>query len=193
MFHCNEQYYTYLKAKYFHDDDVSKKSLMTEDPYELIKLQKKIKNFDRNTWLPEAEHILYLANMAKYSQNSTARTAHLNTRNDVLGEASYSKIWGIGSSLYDPHSMNMNWSGRNVMGKILMEIRDSLRERQSFDENNTQVSSKPSPEEYSHYSNRSCWFCGEMNHISKNCRHGQAIQCNSCFSLGHKAKFCSYS
>ena len=39
---------------------------------------------------------------------------------------------------------------------------------------------------------RKCWFCGESNHISQNCRHGKKITCHSCNGLGHKAKFCEY-
>ena len=37
-----------------------------------------------------------------------------------------------------------------------------------------------------------CWFCGEENHVSNNCRHGQKIKCHICGILGHKAKVCSY-
>ena len=36
-----------------------------------------------------------------------------------------------------------------------------------------------------------CWFCGERNHISTNCRHGKRIFCYTCQGEGHKAKFCS--
>ena len=38
--------------------------------------------------------------------------------------------------------------------------------------------------------NRKCWFCGENNHVSHNCRHGHKITCNSCQQLGHKSKHC---
>jgi ribA/ribD-fused uncharacterized protein len=189
-FYYNEQYYTYCKARFFHDNDAAQKALQIQDPYELVKLQKKIQNVDRVEWLPEAEQTLYLANMAKYSQNTKAREALLQTRNDIIGEASFSRTWGIGSSLYDPESLNLNWSGRNIMGNILMQIRDSLCNKH----NEKQTMSSPMKQRSSQASqhNRSCWFCGETNHVSKNCRHGQKIQCNSCYSLGHKAKFCLY-
>ena len=37
---------------------------------------------------------------------------------------------------------------------------------------------------------RYCWFCGEKNHVSQNCRHGQKITCHNCNMLGHKSKMC---
>ena len=39
--------------------------------------------------------------------------------------------------------------------------------------------------------NKLCWFCGETNHVSINCRHGQKIYCFQCQGLGHKAKNCT--
>ena len=35
-----------------------------------------------------------------------------------------------------------------------------------------------------------CWFCGEANHVSHNCRHGHKLTCHNCQALGHKAKNC---
>ncbi|CAC5422129.1 unnamed protein product [Mytilus coruscus] len=37
----------------------------------------------------------------------------------------------------------------------------------------------------------SCLYCGEGNHISKNCRHGQYLQCKRCNEYGHKLKHCN--
>ncbi|CAC5401895.1 unnamed protein product [Mytilus coruscus] len=37
----------------------------------------------------------------------------------------------------------------------------------------------------------SFWYCGEGNHISKNCRHGQYLQCKRCNEYGHKLKHCN--
>ena len=190
-FICNEQYYTYQMARYFDDSEAAKMSMEIEDPYELVALHKKI-NVNSDAWQSEAERTLYLANMAKYSQNSSARKALLGTGNDVIGEASYNRTWGIGSSIHDPNSMKLNWLGRNKMGQILMNIRDVLTERRSdrrYHDDDRSVIRTSSRQTAQH--KKSCWFCGETNHISKNCKHGQAIQCSYCMSLGHKAKFCN--
>ena len=37
---------------------------------------------------------------------------------------------------------------------------------------------------------RGCYNCGERNHVTNNCRHGQPVVCTSCNRRGHKAKFC---
>lgn len=181
MYNCNEQLYTCTMAKYFGDQDIVKEAMATSDPYRLVELQKKVKNFNRISWLPEAKRTLYLANMAKYTQNATARNSLLNTKGNIIGEASYSRTWGIGAPLHDPRSFSPNWSGENIMGNILMDIRKSLLCEKK--ESRTQISKKQLVE-------KSCWFCGEQNHISRNCKYGQEIQCRSCFNYGHKEKFC---
>ena len=192
-FYCNEQYYTYEMARYFRDEDAARNALLIQDPYELVSLQKKIKNVDRKAWFNEAKRTLFLANTAKYSQNSSAREALLRTGDNIIGEASYNRTWGIGSSLYDPQSMNLNWKGQNTMGNILMDIRDTHCQGQNKDQTfRSSTVSTPTRSSQSNQYDRFCWFCGESNHISKNCKHGQKVQCNSCLSLGHKAKFCSY-
>jgi ribA/ribD-fused uncharacterized protein len=174
-------------AKFFKDNEAAKESLQIKDPYKLVALQKNIKHFDRKNWAIEAERTLYLANMAKYTQNVDARQKLLSTYNDVLGEASYNRTWRIGGSLHDNRCMYpRNWSGRNAMGNILMNIRDILNDRPPSDN----YISPTFQETSDSHPKKTCWYCGEFNHISKNCQHGQKVCCNSCLSLGHKAKFC---
>ena len=161
-------------AMFFNDKDVAARSLSIVDPYELIKLQKEIVNYDRYRWEPKAKQVLHLANIAKYTQNVKAREALLNTADDFIGEALFNKTWGIGMSIKDVCSLNTNtWTGKNVMGRILMDIRDTLSPKPS---------DQPQSPRGQHFMarKRPCWFCGEENHISKNCRHGQKIQCDRC-------------
>ena len=39
-------------------------------------------------------------------------------------------------------------------------------------------------------SERHCWYCGEANHVSNKCRHGEKISCHNCQKLRQKAKCC---
>ena len=189
-FTCIEYYYTHALATFFHDESTAKKALATDDPYELVGLHKKVANYDLRKWLPEAEKVLYMANLAKYSQNSSARTALLETQDNLIGEASYSRKWGIGIPIQDKNAMNHHsWTGKNIMGKILMKIRDALAS------DNDSVRKNSSEGYYRHdkhnNQNQTCWFCGEQNHLSENCKHGYELQCNYCYQYGHKAKFCT--
>lgn len=74
---CNEQYYTYSMAKLFSNDSIAQKALETTDPYKLVELHKRMPNYNHRKWLHEGQRTLYMANMAKYSQNSKARIALL--------------------------------------------------------------------------------------------------------------------
>ena len=185
-YNCNEQYYTHELANFFGDKETARKALLTEDPYELVALHKNIANYDQRKWVPVGERVLLRANLAKFSQNSAAQKALLDTQSDIIGEASYSRQWGIGIPI---QSMNVfdhrHWTGKNIMGNILMNVRKTLM---NIDNENTRHE-----RQYRHNERQSCWFCGERNHISKNCRHGQKIQCTVCFEYGHKAKFCNYA
>ena len=207
-FSCNEQYYTYCLAKFFRDETTAQKVMQTEDPYELVKMHKNVSNYDAHKWQPEADRTPYLANTAKYTQHMEARTTLLNTGKDEIGEASYSKRWGIGIPIQDRRALERrNWTGQNVMGNILMRIRDSFlrsskKENYSFakkdyysfskkDNNSFSMKDNYSMSKHGHYDeSKSCWYCGEQNHVSKYCRHGQMLQCNTCYGYGHKAKFC---
>ena len=37
---------------------------------------------------------------------------------------------------------------------------------------------------------KACHFCGERNHMKKDCKHGHPILCNRCHCPGHKQKMC---
>ena len=46
----------------------------------------------------------------------------------VLLEANpFDKFWGIGTSLFDTSVWSENkWNGKNMLGKLLMKVRESL-------------------------------------------------------------------
>ena len=191
-YNCNEQYYAHSVATFFHDKETAEKVLMTDDPYELVALHKKVKNYSQHKWLPHGEKVLFMANLAKYTQNGSARKALLDTADDFLGEASYSKKWGIGIPIQDKNALDYRkWTGLNIMGNILMKIRDTLTNKRPLGENLTLECQSYNRQYNRQYDQtKACWNCGEQNHVAKNCKHGCKLQCNSCYEYGHKAKFC---
>ena len=73
----------------------------------------------------------------------------LETNDKIIAEASPNdSIWGIGLSKYDKDATNpKNWKGKNLLGFILMDIRDEFggdnnknnnKINQKNDENNSE-------------------------------------------------------
>lgn len=71
---------------------------------------------------------VYTGNLLKFSQNEELKQKLLDTENKILVEASpYDKIWGIGLSVSDKDFYNpILWKGENLLGKILMKVRNTL-------------------------------------------------------------------
>ena len=67
---------------------------------------------------------------AKFKQNKDILEKLLGTGNELLAECSpYDKKWGIGIDIDDPDRLVMQkWKGQNFLGRILMEVREELRE-----------------------------------------------------------------
>ncbi len=102
------------------------------DPEKCKKLGKKVRNLDVEAWAKCKEEIVYHANLAKFSQNEKALQYLLSSGNKILVEASpYDTIWGIGLEAADVDSTHPDrWRGQNLLGKILMRVRDDLKPAQ---------------------------------------------------------------
>lgn len=103
--------------------------LSEKDPNKCKKLGSQVKDFDDETWEKEGYMIAKNSCLAKFQQNEDLKTLLLNTGDSILAEASpYDKKWGIGLK---PNNRDVydikKWQGRNLLGKILMEVREELR------------------------------------------------------------------
>ncbi|MEO1260839.1 MAG: NADAR family protein [Bacteroidota bacterium] len=118
------------KAKLFNDTDMFEKIIFTNSPKSAKSYGRKVKNFDDTTWKKNRYQIVREGNLHKFSQHENLKNFLLSTGSSVLVEASpYDKIWGIGlgqntKGIEDPHT----WKGLNLLGFVLMEVRDKLRE-----------------------------------------------------------------
>ena len=67
--------------------------------------------------------------IAKFAQNDDLRRVLLETENRILGEAAQRDLfWGIGLSLRAKEVLDRSkWKGKNTLGTLLMEVRDSYR------------------------------------------------------------------
>jgi len=127
-YHTAEHWMMACKARLFADAEILEKIISTPSPATAKSLGRKVKRFDAATWDAEKFDFVTKGNFHKFSQHASLKQFLLNTREQVLVEASpYDRIWGIGlaaghSGIENP----ANWNGQNLLGYALMEVRDKL-------------------------------------------------------------------
>lgn len=99
-----------------------------KNPAQCKKFGKNVRALDTAAWDQCKEEVVYHANLAKFSQNPSLQKLLIDTGSNVLAEASpYDKTWGIGLDARHPDSADPSkWTGKNLLGKILMKIREEL-------------------------------------------------------------------
>lgn len=129
LYKTAEHYMMAGKAKLFNDQEILEKIVKAETPDQAKSLGRKVKNFDSKLWDEHKYEIVKNANLLKFSQNSKFKDFLLSTDNKILVEASpYDRIWGIGMLETDSRAKNpANWDGENLLGFVLMEVRDQIR------------------------------------------------------------------
>ena len=128
-YNCCEQYMMYKKATLFNDKEIAIKILEEKDPSNQQKLGRQIKGFIPEKWDKNKIGIVWYGNYLKFTQHDDLRKRLLATEDKIMAEASpYDLIWGIGFRANDDLALNQrNWKGQNLLGKVLMSVRDALR------------------------------------------------------------------
>ena len=116
------------KAILFKDFKTAKMIMRTNNPLTIKRLGRRVSGFKRSVWEEKAKDIVKTANMAKFSQNPKLKKQLVATYPDILVEANpFDKIWGIGLSSDDSRAKNKRqWKGKNQLGYILTEVRNSF-------------------------------------------------------------------
>ena len=129
LFDNAEQAMMVAKANTFEDFDIIPEMMSTDDPLEIKRLGRKVKNFDKIVWDNLGEDIVYQINLAKFNQNTQLRDQLLKTEDSIIVEASpMDRIWGIGLSINNPKSLDKDqWRGQNLLGKVLMRVRNTIQ------------------------------------------------------------------
>lgn len=127
LFNNTEQLFMYLKAEFFKDKESMDLILKTPIPQEVKLLGRGVKNFINDKWDKVRYDMMLLANRLKYS-HAEFKEKLLKTGNKELIEANEAdKIWGCGLYADNPLILNnLNWTGQNLLGKVLMQIREEL-------------------------------------------------------------------
>ncbi len=123
-----EQYMMSQKARLFHDEVRYTAILRATDPNDCKKLGKQVTPFDPKIWDGAKYEIVKAGNRAKFEQNPDLKAKLLATGTAILAEASpRDKIWGIGKTARTAAEVDPSeWPGKNLLGKILMELREEF-------------------------------------------------------------------
>jgi len=117
-------------AKVFNDQENLQKIMVAdtadEVSYELDDVPG-LENQDK--WNDNIKQLLYDVNIAKFNQYPELVTRLLETKTAILGAyIPNDNLIGIGLSLDNIQSKNpINWTGQNLLGKVLMDIREKFK------------------------------------------------------------------
>ena len=127
----SEQFMMYHKVMMFRKYGLGDQILHTKEPAKCKKIAgQKFPEFDATLWEKTCVTIVKRGVKAKFIQNTGILELLLSTGNAILAECSpYDRKWGIGIDIKDPdHNVIAKWKGKNLLGRILMEVRDELRQ-----------------------------------------------------------------
>ena len=130
---CIEQYMMFQKVALGGRYDLVDKIMKTSDPATMKEYAGKeyYDNYSTvaTTWEKIRKNVIKRGIRAKFQQNSELLTQLLDTGNAILAECSASDtIWGIGINLHDKKWRDVeNWRGSNLLGIILMELRQEFK------------------------------------------------------------------
>lgn len=126
-FNSTEQYMMHAKALLMKDDGTATKIAAATHPSEAKLLGRQVKGFDQEKWNACCEAIVEAANYAKFSQNEDLKEVLVGTGRRTIVEASPDdKIWGIGFDADHAEGKETEW-GSNLLGKVLMKVRERLQ------------------------------------------------------------------
>jgi ribA/ribD-fused uncharacterized protein len=128
-YNCSEQYMMHKKALLFNDIEVANLIMEQIHPRQQKMLGKEVRGFVKSIWDENCQDIMVEGLISKFTQNERLKQTLLNTGETILVEASpYDKIWGIGLSENDPRALDeTKWLGQNLLGKVLMRVRNVIR------------------------------------------------------------------
>ena len=124
-----EQYLMACKAKLFHDFKHYTYILRSDTPQQCKALGKKVTPYDDSQWSKARKDVLLKALTAKFEQNKDLKKMLLDTGDALIAEASpFDRIFGIGMTAEQAGCCPPEqWQGENLLGKVLMEVREKLK------------------------------------------------------------------
>ena len=126
-FSSSEQYFMWLKATWFNDQEVADKILQAKTPKEAKALGREVRGFDEKEWEGAREAAMWNAVLAKFRQNDKLKEILLSDEfkgKQFVEGSPFDGIWGVKLQWDDPKIGDPeNWNGLNLLGKTLDKVR----------------------------------------------------------------------
>lgn len=128
-----EQYFTFMKARICHDEAVEEKAMAAEaEPRKTRRMRRKMDQENEMSielWPEIRQEVMRWGVRQKFLQNPELHDKLLATHYALLAEASTSSdVWAIGLPMEEYKKYKPgNWTGENLMGQVLMDVRRELR------------------------------------------------------------------
>lgn len=127
VFSNNEQFYVAAKADEFDDNDALWKIIGEDDPAVVVKLGRRVMNYDDRIWRTKMEQQMLNGLRAKFIQNKNLGAALLATKGLRLIEASVHKFWATGLDFGSKSNEDSTrWLGESRLGSLLERVRREL-------------------------------------------------------------------
>ena len=126
-FSSSEQYFMWLKATWFNDQEIADKILQAKTPKEAKALGREVRGFDEKEWEEAREAAMWNAVLAKFRQNEKLKEILLSDKfngKQFVEGSPFDGIWGVKLQWDDPKIGDPeNWNGLNLLGKTLNKVR----------------------------------------------------------------------
>lgn len=124
-----EQYMMYQKAVLFGDLITAEKIMKTNHTGKIKAYGRSVSPYNDKEWSGHRYQLVYQGVLEKFRQNEQLAESLLETGDAILAECAVrDTIWGIGLSMKDERRKDMlEWKGQNLLGEILMQVREELR------------------------------------------------------------------
>lgn len=100
------------------------KIMATRNPYEIKRLSKQLPN--SKEWQGKEKNIMKGLLKAKFSQSKFLMDLLIKSGDRQFHESTSDPIWGTGAELSSKALLNGDWSGKDLLGQLLEELRDEL-------------------------------------------------------------------
>jgi len=123
-----KKYYTGQMTKEDILNDFKSRKEWEKFQKQIKQIGREVKNYDDPVWKQHRVSYVAKGNYEKFSQNPELKQILLNTGNTIMAEANfYDKDWAIGIKESDPNATSPSkWKGKNLLGKILTNLREKL-------------------------------------------------------------------